>query len=331
MQARRRAHRMPLRETLRTVLTDYQKAKAQPPKGHPLGNFIRHGAEDAVAEGLGESAEGLIVEGSAGKGPWAAVPWISVFDPAITTSATEGYYVVYLFHVGEPIVHLSLNQGTTKVRAEFRARTREILKDRADLMRKRVAEFAPALPVSEIDLGSDARLPGDYVAGHALGKTYTLDTLPKEGDLRSDLQIIVRAYRALSYRGGIDADVETQTDVGEEFGIAPTSSITETRKYAFHRKIERNRTAARQAKKFHGIRCQACDLDFAERYGAIGKGFIEAHHLRPIATLEEGVAVTYDIAADFAVLCSNCHRMIHRSADPSDVASFRNNIQSNKT
>ena len=92
-----------------------------------------------------------------------------VFDPAITTSATEGYYVVYLFHVGEPIVHLSLNQGTTKVRAEFRARTREILKDRADLMRKRVAEFAPALPVSEIDLGSDARLPGDYVAGHARG------------------------------------------------------------------------------------------------------------------------------------------------------------------
>ena len=172
---------MPLRETLRTVLTDYQKAKAQPPKGHPLGNFIRHGAEDAVAEGLGESAEGLIVEGSAGKGPWAAVPWISVFDPAITTSATEGYYVVYLFHVGEPIVHLSLNQGTTKVRAEFRARTREILQDRADLMRKRVAEFAPALPVSEIDLGSDARLPGDYVAGHALGKTYTLDTLPEGG------------------------------------------------------------------------------------------------------------------------------------------------------
>ena len=39
-------------------------------------------------------------------------------------------------------------------------------------------------------------------------------------------------------------------------------------------------TAARQAKKFHGTRCQACDLDFAERYGVIGKGFIEAHHLR---------------------------------------------------
>src|SRR5262249_52580282 len=49
-------------------------------------------------------AAGLFVEGSAGAGNWAAVPWISVFDPAITTSATRGYYVVYLFHVNKPVV-----------------------------------------------------------------------------------------------------------------------------------------------------------------------------------------------------------------------------------
>src|SRR6516165_10836054 len=66
-----------------------------------------------------------------------------------------------------------------------------------------------------------------------------------------------------------------------------------------------------------------CELEFAERYGEIGKGFIEAHHLRPIATLEEGVPVKYDVAADFAVLCSNCHRMIHRFTNPSDLTSFR--------
>src|SRR5262249_14093330 len=117
--------------------------------------------------------------------------------------------------------------------------------------------------------------------------------------------------------------VEGQTDLAEEFGIPAQTSITEVRKYANHRKIERNRTAAHYAKKFHGTRCQACDLDFGERYGEIGRGFIEAHHLRPIATLEEGVPVKYDVAADFAVLCSNCHRMIHRFSDPSDLAVFR--------
>jgi 5-methylcytosine-specific restriction protein A len=275
------------------------------------------------ARALGELGTGLLVEGSAGAGNWAAVPWISVFDPAITTSATRGYYVVYLFHVNEPVVHLSLNQGTTAVREEFGGRARQVLRDRAELMRKRVSEFGASLPVSKIDLGSDARLPGDYAAGHALGATYTVESLPEEQTLRSDLQTIVGAYRALTYRGGIEGDLESQSELNEEFGIPPQTSIIEIRKYAYHRKIERNRTAARYAKKFHGTRCQACNLDFAERYGEIGKGYIEAHHLRPIATLEEGVAVKYDVAADFAVLCSNCHRMIHRFTNPSDLVSFR--------
>jgi 5-methylcytosine-specific restriction enzyme A len=93
---------------------------------------------------------------------------------------------------------------------------------------------------------------------------------------------------------------------------------------------QEGRTAAKQAKKFHGTRCQACDLDFQERYGKIGKGFIEAHHLKPIASLEERVAVTYDVAADFAVLCANCHRTIHRSDDPSNLVLFRESLPSIK-
>jgi 5-methylcytosine-specific restriction protein A len=122
------------------------------------------------------------------------VPWISVFDPAITTSATRGYYVVYLFHAHEPVVHLSLTQGTTAVREEFAGKAREVLADRAEFMRKRVAEYGAMLPAHSIDLGSTARLPGDYVAGHALGCSYALDALPAEAVLRTDLQNVVRAY-----------------------------------------------------------------------------------------------------------------------------------------
>jgi 5-methylcytosine-specific restriction enzyme A len=193
-----------------------------------------------------------------------------VFDPAITTSATRGYYVVYLFHATEAIVHLSLNQGTTSLREEFGARAREILKDRAHLMRRRVAEYEASLPVTSIELGSTARLPGDYVAGHVLGASYALPAQPEEAKLRTDLQSIARAYRALTFRGGVDADVELQSNVGEEFDLPTSTTVVETRKYAFRRKIERNRTAARQAKNFHGTVCQACDLDFAKRYGSIG-------------------------------------------------------------
>jgi predicted HNH restriction endonuclease len=64
-------------------------------------------------------------------------------------------------------------------------------------------------------------------------------------------------------------------------------------------------TARRRGKPRNSmaLAAMACDLDFAVRYGPISKGFIEAHHLKAIITLEEGVAVAYDIAADLAVLC----------------------------
>ena len=82
---------MPLRTTLQTILTEYHTAMAEPLEGHKLANFIRHSAASEVNGALGELGAGLIVEGGAGAGNWAAVPWISVFDPAITTSATRGY------------------------------------------------------------------------------------------------------------------------------------------------------------------------------------------------------------------------------------------------
>jgi predicted HNH restriction endonuclease len=32
------------------------------------------------------------------------------------------------------------------------------------------------------------------------------------------------------------------------------------------------------------------------------------------------------LAEDFAVLCANCHRMIHRSDDPSNLSLFKKNL-----
>jgi 5-methylcytosine-specific restriction enzyme A len=104
----------------------------------------------------------------------------------------------------------------------------------------------------------------------------------------------------------------------EEPGI-----MVEKRLYRLHRKQERNHAAALLAKQHHGFRCQACAFEFRETYGPLGDGFIEAHHLRPLASLKEGTSGVYDVAKDFAVLCSNCHRMIHRTQDPSDLRGFR--------
>ena len=314
---------MDLNDALARVMREYRTATTQPFGGHTLGAFVRAQARDAVRDALGSAGRGLIIEGSAGAGNWATVPWVSIFDPAVTDTATRGYYVVYLFHSSEPLVHLSLNQGTTRTREEFGAQARQVLADRAALMRRRLLDFADVLSVRTIDLGSPKRLPADYVAGHALGRTYKLDALPAEAELRGDLDIAIRAYRALTFRGGLDAAPELSGEVQDELGGPDLASLVEIRRYKLHRRIERNPQASKAAKRLHGKRCQTCDLDFGEVYGPLGAGFIEAHHLKPVASLEEGAPVEYELATDFAVLCSNCHRMIHRTADPSDLEELR--------
>jgi 5-methylcytosine-specific restriction protein A len=57
----------------------------------------------------------------------------------------------------------------------------------------------------------------------------------------------------------------------------------------------------------------ACNFDFGEIYGERGKGFIEVHHINPVSTLKsESQTNPKD---DLIVLCSNCHRMVHRKSD----------------
>jgi 5-methylcytosine-specific restriction protein A len=185
-------------------------------------------------------------------------------------------------------------------------------------MRKRLADLKSLLPITSIDLGSNARLPGDYVAGHALGIRYELATLPSNDELGRNLREAVRVYGALTFRGGLDTDVDVHNGSSDPVTV---EALTEIRRYRMHARIERNPRAVREAKRHHGTRCQVCDMSFAEIYGKIGEGFIEAHHLRPIASLEEGVPVQYNVGSDFAVLCANCHRMIHKTKNPSRFTS----------
>jgi hypothetical protein len=86
------------------------------------------------------------------------------------------------------------------------------------------------------------------------------------------------------------------------------------RKLRIHHDIERNTKAIRQKKALmlaeNGcLKCEVCGFDFVETYGEIGKGFAECHHRTPIHTLIEVSTITLD---QLAIVCSNCHRMLHR-------------------
>lgn len=86
-------------------------------------------------------------------------------------------------------------------------------------------------------------------------------------------------------------------------------------KERLHTSRERNPEVIRQAKRMaiehHGhLQCACCGFEFASVYGRVGVGFIEAHHTKPVSTLHRDGGVTR--IEDIALVCSNCHRMLHR-------------------
>ncbi|MGY2053146.1 DUF3578 domain-containing protein [Methylobacterium sp. JK268] len=195
---------MSLGHALARIIREYPLARLDPLPGHPLAHVIRKGAPDEVRAALPEAARGFPVKGSPGRGRhWAAVPWIAVFDPAVTLSATEGFYLVYLFPADREAVHLSLAQGTVAAMRAHGPRAEAHLRADGDRLRARLADVAEALPISAIGLGAEGELPRGYAAAHIRGVSYDLADLGDERRLRADLAAGLDAYRALRERGGL--------------------------------------------------------------------------------------------------------------------------------
>ena len=80
-----------------------------------------------------------------------------------------------------------------------------------------------------------------------------------------------------------------------------------------HRAYERDRKLVDRKKqqamrRFGKLACEVCGFDFRARYGERGAGFIECHHIRPVSELLEPRQTSLN---DLALLCANCHRMVH--------------------
>jgi len=95
--------------------------------------------------------------------------------------------------------------------------------------------------------------------------------------------------------------------------------------YALHRVRERNRAAVRDKKRRalerEGVlRCEVCGFSFAEKYGDLGEGVIDCHHTVPVHELEPGAETRLE---DLALVCCNCHRMLHLGKQALSVDELR--------
>ncbi len=123
---------------------------------------------------------------------------------------------------------------------------------------------------------------------------------------------------------GVDS-VWLDAGIDESFQTAPEGRLL-TRSHLIRERsrklVERKRN---QVMKRDGkLICEVCRFDFAIHYGDHGKGFIECHHTQPLVTLPEGHKTHLD---DLALVCSNCHRMIHRRKQWLSVAELAERVR----
>jgi len=312
---------MDLNAALTLFLEEYPNATEQPFAGNPVAEFIRRDVPEAIEAVIGDDHR-YLVRGSAGQGNWARVPWAAVFDRLVTDTAQDGYYVVYLVKENFSGIYLSLNQGVSTVKEQYGTDARKALRVRASDYLARIGTVRDDLVCGPIDLAvhSQSGLGALYEQGAVCSKYYQRGDVPDDAILAADLSGFLDYYFALVCRESALFDRSQQEEDEGEY------EWEDLRLLRMHKRVERNRKLVSKVKRCLGFTCQACDLNFEKVYGSIGRGYIEAHHLVPLSQLK-GKRVALDPERDFAVLCANCHRMIHRSAYVSDVNAFRQQVR----
>ena len=125
-------------------------------------------------------------------------------------------------------------------------------------------------------------------------------------DELTDIAETIRARYKHITRPASDTDDAKSLDEDEEF---PEGRIIRR----LHNMKERSLSASRKKKaqvlkKTGKLECEVCSFDFAQYYGKEGYGFAECHHVRPLAELKGERKTKID---DLAIVCANCHRILH--------------------
>ncbi|MBV2366848.1 HNH endonuclease [Streptomonospora nanhaiensis] len=113
--------------------------------------------------------------------------------------------------------------------------------------------------------------------------------------------------------GALRGDFDNLPRVEEDDASAEWPSAVEGRLRLRLQYVRERSRPLRNAKvewaRRHGrpVACEVCGFDFGRRYGPRGDGYIEIHHVVPLHHIGE----SENTVEDLAMLCANCHRMIH--------------------
>jgi predicted HNH restriction endonuclease len=121
------------------------------------------------------------------------------------------------------------------------------------------------------------------------------------------------AAQALSILGWFDdSEFDGASDSSLQTKVAREGKLTIRLRKHRHREQSLRRAKLRRTLERDGrLLCEVpgCGFDFAARCGSLGEAFAEVHHLVALSTHDD---IRETKLEDLAIVCSNCHSMIHR-------------------
>lgn len=157
------------------------------------------------------------------------------------------------------------------------------------------------------------RYPSKAIMGVAYGYQFP-DRGPLSGrEFSGGEQTVFGWLDRLGFTVTQPGDTQTVDDDQQGDATDPEAEAFPEGELSYRHHIARERSARlvrlRKRQARGDLRCQACGFDFATVYGPLGEGYIECHHVRPVSELRAGETTRVQ---DLALVCANCHRMLHR-------------------
>ncbi|MDQ3497115.1 MAG: HNH endonuclease [Actinomycetota bacterium] len=107
-----------------------------------------------------------------------------------------------------------------------------------------------------------------------------------------------------------DSDASPSLDVD----IHTVAATEGRRRLVLHLQRERNQAVVcDKEKQTASLDCQVCGFSFHCAYGSAASDYCEVHHLLPLSEVEHTTRTRME---DLAILCANCHRVVHLKNPP---------------
>ena len=131
--------------------------------------------------------------------------------------------------------------------------------------------------------------------------------------LRIGKQISIRQPGISAIPGYVVVD---NSDASSNFDVDIHSfvAVEGQHRVTLHLQRERNQTIVRKKKaQAASLDCEVCGFSFGHVYGTDAMSYCEVHHLLPLSEIESETQIRLK---DLAILCANCHRVVHLRNPP---------------